>query len=50
MVGLAERGELTIQIQEVVKDALNEETEPWMRAVELIESARTRGKIVLEIL
>ncbi|TEY79489.1 hypothetical protein BOTCAL_0044g00220 [Botryotinia calthae] len=50
IVGLAERGEVQVEIQEVIKDALNEETEGWMRAIEIIESARVRGKIVLEIL
>lgn len=50
IVGLSERGELKIEIQEVIKDALNEEKEGWKRAIELIESARVRGKVVLEIL
>jgi len=50
VVGLAERGELKIEIQEVIKDALNEENEGWKKALELMESKRVRGKIVLEIL
>lgn len=50
IVGLAERGEVQVEIQEVIKDALNEETEGWMRAIEIIESARVKGKVVLEIL
>ncbi|KAF7934562.1 hypothetical protein EAE99_003012 [Botrytis elliptica] len=49
IVGLAERGEVKIEIQEVIKDALNEETEGWKKAIEIIESARVRGKVVLEI-
>lgn len=49
-MGLAERGEVQVEIQEVIKDALNEETEGWMRAIEIIESARVKGKVVLEIL
>jgi len=49
VVGLAERGELQIEIQEVIKDALDEEKQGWRRAVELIESARIRGKVVLQI-
>lgn len=50
IVRLAERGEVQVEIQEVIKDALNEETEGWTRAVEIIESARVKGKVVLEIL
>ncbi|PQE29921.1 hypothetical protein CJF32_00000591 [Rutstroemia sp. NJR-2017a WRK4] len=50
VVGLAERGELKVEIQEIIKDALNEDKEGWKRAIELIESARVRGKVVLEIL
>ncbi|RAL58189.1 hypothetical protein DID88_002324 [Monilinia fructigena] len=40
VVGLAERGEVKIEIQEVIKDALNEENESWNRAIEMIETAR----------
>ncbi|KAF7871494.1 hypothetical protein EAF04_003601 [Stromatinia cepivora] len=50
IVGLAERGEAKVEIQEVIKDALNEEKQGWLRAIEIIESARVKGKIVLEIL
>jgi hypothetical protein len=50
VVGLAERGELMVEIQEIIKDALNEDKKGWKRAIELIESARVRGKVVLEIL
>lgn len=50
VVGLAERGDLKIEIQEVIKDALNEEIEGWKKALDLMESKRVRGKIVLEIL
>lgn len=50
VVGLAERGEVKIEIQEVIRDALNEENEAWNRAIEIIETARVRGKVVLEIL
>ncbi|KAI9648816.1 hypothetical protein NHQ30_003457 [Ciborinia camelliae] len=49
VVGLAERGVVRIEIQEVLRDALDEENEGWNRAVELIESKRVRGKVVLEI-
>lgn len=50
VVALAERGEVKIEVQEVIKDALNEEKRSWNRAIDLIESARVRGKVVLEIL
>jgi hypothetical protein len=49
VVGLGERGELQIEIQEVIQDAFDEETQGWKRAVELIESTRIRGKVVLFI-
>ncbi|CAD6445502.1 d28484b2-6451-4680-a561-06d0fb3bff4c [Sclerotinia trifoliorum] len=50
IVKLAERGEAKVEIQEVIKDALNEEKQEWLRAIETIESGRVKGKIVLEIL
>ncbi|QSZ29630.1 hypothetical protein DSL72_004146 [Monilinia vaccinii-corymbosi] len=50
VVGLAERAQVKIEIQEVIKDALNEEKGEWKRAIEMIETARVRGKLVLEIL
>ncbi|ESZ91328.1 hypothetical protein SBOR_8269 [Sclerotinia borealis F-4128] len=50
VVGLAERGEVKIEIQEVIRDALNEENQGWNRAIDLIETGRVRGKVVLEIL
>jgi len=49
VVGLGERGELQIEIQGVVKGAMDEEVQGWKRAVELIESTRIRGKVVLSI-
>lgn len=50
IVGLAERGLVKIEIQEVIRDALSEEQRGWERAIEVIESKRVRGKVVLEIL
>ena len=49
VVGLGERGKLQIEVQEVIKDAFDEETQGWKRAIELVESARIRGKVVLTI-
>jgi len=49
VVGLGERGELQIEIQEVIKGVMDEEIQGWKRAVELIESKRIRGKVVLSI-
>jgi hypothetical protein len=49
IVKLRERGELHIEIQEVIKDAFDPEAQGWKRAIELIESTRIRGKVVLTI-
>jgi hypothetical protein len=49
LVGLGERGELKIEVQEVIKDAFDPETQGWKHAVELIESTRIRGKVVLTV-
>lgn len=49
VVGLAERGEVHVEVQEVIKGALDEEVQGWRKAIELIESKRIRGKVVLEI-
>ncbi|KAL3425416.1 zinc-dependent acohol dehydrogenase (reticulon-4-interacting protein 1) [Phlyctema vagabunda] len=46
VVSLAERAELRIEIQEVIRDTFDG---GWRRAIELIESARVRGKVVLLI-
>lgn len=46
VVGLAERGELKIEIQDVIKDTFDG---GWRIAVEHIESTRVRGKVVLII-
>ena len=48
VVALAERGELQVEIQEVVKGAFDER-EGWRKAVQLIEGGTIRGKVVLEI-
>ncbi len=49
IVGLAERGEVHVEVQEVVKGAMDGEVQGWRRAVELIEGKRIRGKVVLEM-
>ncbi len=47
-MGLAERGEVKIEIQEVIEGAMDERM-GWKRAVELMEESRVRGKVVLPI-
>jgi hypothetical protein len=49
VVGLGERVELYIEIQEVIEDAFDEEHQGWKRAVELMEGGRVRGKVVLTV-
>jgi reticulon-4-interacting protein 1, mitochondrial len=49
VVGLAERGEVHVEVQEVIKGAMDEEVQGWRKAIELIEAKRIRGKVVLEI-
>lgn len=49
VVGLAERGELHVEVQEVVEGAMDEEVQGWRKAIGLVESKRIRGKVVLEI-
>ena len=49
VVGLAERGELHVEVQEVVKGTFDKDVQGWRKAIELIESKRIRGKVVLEI-
>jgi NADPH:quinone reductase-like Zn-dependent oxidoreductase len=49
IVGLAERGEIHVEVQEVIKGALDEEVQGWRKAIELMEGKRVRGKVVLEI-
>lgn len=46
---LAERGELHVEVQEVIKGSMDEEVQGWRRAIELMEGMRVRGKVVLEI-
>ncbi len=48
VVGLAERGEVKIEIQEVIEGAFDER-EGWRKAIEAMEGKRVRGKIVLGI-
>lgn len=46
IVALGERGEVKVEVQEVIHDTFEG---GWKRAVELIESTRIRGKVVLAI-
>jgi NADPH:quinone reductase-like Zn-dependent oxidoreductase len=48
VVGLLERGEARIEVQEIVKGVFGEE-EGWKKAVALSEGGRVRGKVVVEI-
>ncbi len=48
IAGLAERGELKIEVQEVIEGAFDER-EGWRKATEAMEGKRVRGKIVLAI-
>lgn len=49
MCSLFERGEVQFPIQEVIKGTFDPQREGWKRAIELIESRRIQGKVVLEI-
>jgi NADPH:quinone reductase-like Zn-dependent oxidoreductase len=48
VVGLAERGEVHAEIQEVIEGAFDER-QGWKRAVEAMEGGRARGKVVLAV-
>ncbi len=48
VVGLAERGEVHAEVQEVIEGALDER-QGWKKAIEAMEGARTKGKIVISI-
>jgi hypothetical protein len=48
VVGLAERGEVHAEIQEVIEGAFDER-QGWKRAVEAMEGRRARGKVVLAV-
>lgn len=55
VVILGERGEFTCEVQEVIRGAFDEngdlldDRKGWRRAVSLIEGARIRGKVILEV-
>jgi len=49
IVGLGERGELHVEVQEVIQGSFDEEVQGWKKATEAMEGKRTRGKIVLAI-
>ncbi|KAE8442857.1 hypothetical protein EG329_002599 [Mollisiaceae sp. DMI_Dod_QoI] len=48
IVGLAERGEVHAEVQEVIEGAFDER-QGWRKATKAMEEKRTRGKIVLTI-
>ena len=48
IVALRERGELQTTIQEEIQDAFDER-QGWRRAIELMESGRARGKVILSV-
>jgi len=48
IVGLAERGEVRAEVQEVIEGAFDER-QGWKKATKAMEDKRTRGKIVIAI-
>ena len=48
VVGLAERGQVHVELQELIEGAFDER-QAWKRAIELMEGGRVRGKVVLSI-
>jgi len=48
VVGLAERGEVHAEIQEVIEGAFDER-QGWKRAVEVMEGGWAQGKVVLAV-
>lgn len=47
VVALGERGELKVEIQEVIEGAFDEHVQGWKKATDSMESMRVRGKVVL---
>jgi reticulon-4-interacting protein 1, mitochondrial len=48
-VALGERGELKVEVQEVIEGAFDEEVQGWRKAMEAMEGMRVRGKMVLSV-
>ena len=46
---LADKGELHVEIQEIIKGVLDERSNAWKKAWKLMEEGRVRGKIVVNI-
>lgn len=46
---LAEKGELHVEVQEVIKGVLDEGSDAWKKIWKLMEEGRVRGKIVVSI-
>jgi hypothetical protein len=46
---LAEKGELHVEVQEVIKGVLDEGSDAWKKIWKLMEEGRVRGKIVVDI-
>lgn len=49
VVKLAEKCEVEVVVQEVIKDVLKEGSDSWKRVWALMEEGRVRGKIVVAI-
>jgi vacuolar-type H+-ATPase subunit E/Vma4 len=45
---LADRGEVQAEVQEVIQGAFDEREE-WLKAVQMMEEKRVRGKIILAV-
>ena len=49
VVALAEKNEVDIAVQEIIKGVLDEGSEAWKSVWKLMEEGRVRGKIVVDI-
>ena len=49
VAGLAEKGEVEVEVQEVIKGVLDEGSQTWRKVFDHMEGGRVRGKIVVAI-
>lgn len=49
VASLAERGEVEVIVQEVIKGVLDEGSEAWRKVFDHMEGGRVRGKVVVDI-
>jgi hypothetical protein len=49
VASLAERGEVEVVVQEVVKGVLDDGSVAWRKVFDFMEGGRVRGKIVVKI-